>query len=268
MRCKWLIMTVACGLPVVAWSQSADSQPDTHLVDLRLGGQIFTDFTSEVRVNASSGGRNAAVKLENVTDLEQNISIVRFDGQIHFNARHNMAFSYYDIVRTGGRTLNQEVQWENQTYAINTGVKSSYEQEVFKLAYVYDFLSRPSGELGLLLGLHTMVFDLGLRTDDGSQRSEVKATAPLPVLGLAGKYRIGGKWGLVGSAEWLDVTVGDYQGTFTDLVLAVEHDTFKNVGFGIGLNSFDLDVQATSDDFVGNLDLGFDSVLVYVKGSF
>jgi hypothetical protein len=122
--------------------------------------------------------------------------------------------------------------------------------------------------MGFSFGVHTMDFGLGLRSANGLQASSADATAPLPVIGLTGQYRMGQKWRFVGSVEWLDVTVGDYQGVFNDTVLSIEHDTFDRLGFGFGLNNLSLDIEATSGDLTGLVDLGFNSAIVYMKGRF
>ncbi len=60
----------------------------------------------------------------------------------------------------------------------------------------------------------------------------------------------------------------DTGGTFTDLVLTVEHDTWDRFGIGFGLNSFGLDVSATDSNLTGSIDTEFDSFLIYIKGHF
>ena len=117
-------------------------------------------------------------------------------------------------------------------------------------------------------GLHTMRFETSLRTADGSLAQTRDADAPLPVLGIQGSYRFTPKWRIVGSMEWLDVKVGDFEGTFLDALISVEHDTFERVGFGFGFNRFDLDVRSGDENWRGLIELKFDSAVFYVKGGF
>ena len=48
-----------------------------------------------------------------------------------------------------------------------------------------------------------------------------------------------------------------YTGSLTDFTLAVEHCTFKHVGFGLGVNRSSLDIKVNQ----GRLSAGFNSVL-------
>jgi hypothetical protein len=255
-------------LPTLAFGQGANSELTNGRFNFRVGGQIFSSFTSRVRVDSEILGPGTEFEFENVTDLEESISIGRFDGDIRFNDRHRIALSYYDIIRSGGKSLQTEIDWEGEVYPIGVDVKSRSEQEVIKLSYAYSFLRRSKAEMGFSFGVHTMKFGLGLATANNQQSSNVDATAPLPVIGLNGQYRIGRKWRFVGSVEWLDVTVGDYRGVFTDAIATIEHDTLEHIGFGFGLNRLGLDVEATSGDLTGLLDIGFNSAVVYMKGQF
>jgi len=254
--------------PAIALAQAGSGELTNGRFEFRVGGQIFSSFTSRARIDSEILGPGTEFEFENVTDLEEKISIGRLDGHVRFNDRHNVAFSYYDINRTGGKALDTEIEWEGDVYPIGIDVESRLEQQVIKLSYGYNFLRKPRSEMGFSFGLHTMKFGMGLRTANDLQVSSTDVTAPLPVLGLNGQYRIGNKWRFVGSVEWLDVTVGDYRGVFTDTVLSIEHDTFEHFGFGFGVNTFGLDVEAQSGDLTGIIDLGFNSAIVYMKGRF
>ena len=122
--------------------------------------------------------------------------------------------------------------------------------------------------MGFTAGLHTMDLAMGLAIVDGSQASRVEATAPLPFIGLMGAYQLTEKWLFFGRLDWLDVQVGDLRGIFTDLAVALEHQTFDRVSFGVGINSFVLDVSAEDSGLRGQLELGFDSLVFYVSGRF
>lgn len=76
------------------------------------------------------------------------------------------------------------------------------------------------------------------------------------------------KWRIVGNFEWFDVQAGDFDGTFLDALVSVEHDTFERVGFGFGINRFELDVVSGDENLRGLIELTFDAAVFYVKGGF
>ena len=75
-------------------------------------------------------------------------------------------------------------------------------------------------------------------------------------------------WRFEGKINWLDVSAGEYRGTFSDTLLTVEHDTWDRVGLGFGINSFGLKLESHDSGLRGIIDINFDSFVVFFKGHF
>ena len=58
------------------------------------------------------------------------------------------------------------------------------------------------------------------------------------------------------------------QGTFSDFIVAVEHQTLEHFAFGFAMNNLGLRFDASDDEFSGRLDIKFNAGLLYVKGNF
>ncbi len=264
----FIVLMMALLAPGIALAQAPESELLNAKFFFRIGGQAFTRFRTTVRIDSPTLGQGTEFTLEDATNLEETINIGRLDGLYRFTNRHSMAFSVYDIDRTGSRTIDRDITWDGETFPINATVESLFNQRVVKLSYAYTFLIRPKGVMAASVGLHTMKFDTGLRALNGSREKSNSTEAPLPVIGIRGQYRFGEKWRFVGSVEWLDVDVGDYSGTFSDTLLTVEHDTWDRFGLGFGINSFGLDIRSSDTDLRGNIDISFDSFVVYFRGNF
>ncbi|HEX6994228.1 MAG TPA: hypothetical protein VF339_08790 [Gammaproteobacteria bacterium] len=260
-----LAVLVLAMLPLGAAAQSA-AAPDR--VELRLGMQAFTQFTSAVRVDSASRGIGTQLRLETDVALDERTRVARADLVYHFNARHHVVLASYDIERTGTRDVSRQIRFGEQTFDFGTSVSASFDEEVVKLAYGYNVLLRPRATLGPSFGLHVMRFEVGLAVSALSRSYEARTTAPLPVVGVRGHYRIGDRWAISGALDLFDVEVGDVKGVFRDVILTFEHDTFDRIGFGFGFNLNSLDVSSGDDDFRGIIDLSFRSAMVYVKGGF
>ncbi len=265
-RNRFTALVMVMLAPGIALAQAPESELLNAKFSFRIGGQAFTRFRTTVRIDSPTLGVGTEITLEDATNLDESISIGRLDGLYRFTNRHSMAFSVYDIDRTGSRTIDRDITWDGETFPINATVESLFNQRVVKLSYAYTFLIRPKGVMAASVGLHTMKFDTALRALNGTGERSNSTEAPLPVIGLRGQYRFGDKWRFVGQIEWLDVDVGDYSGTFSDTLLTVEHDTWDRFGFGFGLNSFGLDVSSGDRNLRGVLDIRFDSFVVYFKG--
>jgi len=265
---SWFIV-LALAAPSLTFSQTPASELLDEKFYFRVGGQAFTQYSTTLRVDSETLGRGTEFTLERHTGLEESINVARLDGGYRFTDRHSMAFSYFDIDRTGSRTIDLDIKWADLIFPDGITVESRFRERILKLSYAYTFLIRPRGVMAVSAGLHTMRFDAGLQALELSTRERsTTADAPLPVFGIRGQYRFADKWRFVGQMEWFDVKTGDFSGTFSDALLSVEHDTWDRFGFGFGINSFGLDVRSGDEDLKGILDIQFDSVLVYFKGSF
>jgi len=267
-RIRWLAVGLFVISISIANAQDSDYDEDRQRFSYRVGGQFFSDFTSRVRIDSETLGLGTELVMEDEFSLEESIQVLRFDGSFHFGRRHGIFFSLYDIGRDGSRITERDIQFGDEFFPAGSEVVSEFNQDIIKLAYGYQFLDKPRLDMSASFGLHTMRFDTTLRSLDGSRDQMQDADVPLPVFGLQGSYRFTPKWRLVGSFEWFDVQVGDFDGTFLDALVSIEHNTFDKVGFGFGFNHFGLDVVAGDKNLRGLIDLKFDAAVFYVKGEF
>jgi hypothetical protein len=249
-------------------AQLPDSTAFDDRFEVRVGGQVFTEFTTRLRIDSESLGLGTEIDLEEDLDVEERISIARLDGLFRINRRHSLAMSLYDISREGVRTTTREINYGDAVFPVGTPVISEFEQKIIKLAYRFRFVSKSRAELSGSFGLHTMQLRSALRAVDGSIAQTRDADAPLPVIGVQGSYRFADRWRFSGSVEWFDIQSGDLQGTFTDFVVAVEHDTTERFGFGVGFNRLGLRFEAGDENLSGRLDVGFAAALIYFRGRF
>ncbi|HEY8519869.1 MAG TPA: hypothetical protein VIN61_07310 [Gammaproteobacteria bacterium] len=258
----------AVALVAIVTMSPAAAQPDDSRFELRLGGQEFTSFTTAMRLDSETRGIGTRIRLESDVNLEQRVRAARIEGVYNFAGRHHVAFAAYDIDRTGTRRVERSIRFRDETFTLGTMVGAALDQDVAKVAYGYEALARPRATLGPSVGLHVMRFQVGLSVSAFTGEFDARATAPLPVVGVRGRWRFAGRWRLVGGLELFDIEVNDVDGRFVDLTMAVEHDTFERFGFGLGFNGSDLDVESGDEDFLGIIDLSFSSAIVYFKGMF
>ena len=263
----WLIVLVLLA-PGFTLAQAPENALVNEKFYFRVGGQAFTRFRTTVRVDSERMGDGTEITLEDATNLEEKIAVARLDGIYRFTDKHSMGFSYYDIDRTGSAVLDEEITWDGEVFPVNITVESVFRQKVLEISYAYSFLIRPKGVMAATVGLHTMKFQTGLREVGGDRERNNSTDAPLPSVGIRGQYRFGEKWRFVGKINWLDVTVGDYSGTFSDTLLTVEHDTWDRIGLGFGINSFGLKLESHDSGLRGIVDINFDSFVVFFKGHF
>ena len=93
-------------------------------------------------------------------------------------------------------------------------------------------------------------------------------TAPLPTIGASVKYSLGRRWLFYGEVGIFRLEFDQYDGALNELILGFEHRTFEHVGFGMGFNYFEIDVDTDSISWRGEFDFEYYGPTPYVSGRF
>lgn len=103
---------------------------------------------------------------------------------------------------------------------------------------------------------------------DANAEIEAKVTAPMPLVGLDYQYAFTPKWraGARGEVFWFDFsgTAIDVGGTIVNLRLSTDYWITRNVGLGAAVNYFQIDIEAESDNWDGDLKYGYVGPQLYV----
>jgi hypothetical protein len=103
----------------------------------------------------------------------------------------------------------------------------------------------------------------------GKEDQVTKFVAPLPLLGLRSDFLISKKFYLHQTAELLYLNFTNFKGSLLDLAIMLEHKTFKNVGFGFGINSNRVNVTLKDPEskfnFFGDIRMDYTGLLLYAR---
>ena len=129
-------------------------------------------------------------------------------------------------------------------------------------------MARDEGYLGATIGLYTADTKVSLSEQNLGQAEVGDITAPLPVIGLRGEYEFADKWTLRASGEFFFVEFDDVEGSLVDLYAGLDYSISETIAVGLGINSVDLDVDASGSSFQGSLDWQYTGGLLFLKFDF
>jgi hypothetical protein len=236
----------------------------------RLGGYI-TDLNSELRIGSGTLGAGVSFDVEDTLGIESSMSVFRADTMYRFgrSGRHQVDFTYYDFRRDATKKLDTDIEWGDHTYPIGTTVNSFLNIRVFKGSYSYAFFQDDRFRISGSFGLYVMPIDTGIIAD-GIGAEEEDIIAPLPVFGIKGDFALTPKLFLKHGFEVFYLEYENFKGSIVGANIDLEYHVWKNVGFGIGVETFRLEIEAEGEDypeidFIGELKYNYLGLLLYTK---
>jgi hypothetical protein len=232
-----------------------------------LGG-FYSRSSTQASLGPSSGGTGVIVDFENTLGLDdRNLSAI--GGFLWRMTDHwRLEVDYFSLNRSATRTLSSQIEWGDLgVIPAGTSVTSSYDFSDIRVSAGYSFFKRRDKELGVGIGLHVAGIDASVQASGGSAESS-DVTAPLPVLNLYGAFALTNEWAVRFRLDWLSLNYDIYSGDLRNTSIDVLYQPFRNVGFGLGVRSFVLDVEIDDDKWRGKARTTFTGPTLFMSVTF
>ncbi|MFQ5756772.1 MAG: hypothetical protein ACE5H7_11895 [Acidiferrobacterales bacterium] len=263
--CFLALFAVMLSLP--AWAQRVSSKWDLpDRLQVNVGAFFLDDVDTKTVLRSTTTPAGVIISFDKDLGVEERDVTPRVDGFYRFNRRHRLDFSYFQIERDGINFIRVDIPGGIINGPVNEGalVDTTFDQKIFKINYLFSFFNTEKAEFGLGGGLHSTDIDLTIQPVGKPPVTEGTQLIPLPVASALVGYNISPRWSFMARLDVFALEYKDFTGSMSDMRLVLEHHTFKNVGFGFGLNRFDLNVEASNDDILGEIDNTYNGFLLYV----
>ena len=131
----------------------------------------------------------------------------------------------------------------------------------------YNFIKDRNYEVGAGLGIH--VADLELSISESSVgKSAASGTAPLPNIGIYGAYAFSDKWLIRGKADWLDMSIDEYDGTLTNASVSLQYQAFDNFGLGLLYRYVDFEIEKDQEILDWSANMTFEGPSIFITTNF
>ena len=250
-------MRLLAGGALLAMCAGQAAAEDTQLTQqpFQISLGTFTN-SSEIKIRADVEGQEGTEFNWGDTLGDVDGTTFRLDSYWRINDRHHVRFMYTENSSKRTKDLSREIIWNGQTIPVDASITSDFGFYVAEVAYEYDFSKREDRELVLSAGLHYTSFSTRLTgtyaTPGGgggttTVDSERSVGVPLPVIGARGMWNLGGNWWLDGQVQFFKVAIDNIDGNILNYRAAVIWQPKQWLGFGVGYDSFGIDVDAEGE---------------------
>lgn len=235
-------------------------------------GAFFPVNNTEVEVNGTNGRIGTDIDFER--DLGFNTNTASFFGTFEWRASRRSRFNleYFYLKRNASKTLQKEIEFKDHTYPIDARVSSFLDNQMIRFAYGYAIISKPKYELGLLIGAHVMLADVGIKleanTQELSYHDAVNFTAPLPDIGIWGEFVLGKKVGLYANINYFALTIDDIDGRIISYNLSVLYNVYKDFSLTAGYTGLNFRLDVTRPKIDGFFKWGYNGPTIAATYSF
>jgi len=270
-KCLYLFAAASL-LLFIQPAMAADTSWKKFSLDL---GYFFANTDTNVRLGSGLG---VSVDMEDLLGLDSTDSAGRVRALWRFtdNRRHRLDFQWFGFRRDGSNTIGQDIPYKDkdgndQVIDAGTYVESFFDFDIYQLAYSYSFFQDDRIDLAGSLGLYVMPIDFGFTaTGLVNVGGSENFTAPLPVLGVRADFEITPKWYFRSGIQLFYLEIGEFAGSILQTNVAIEYLPWKHFGFGLGLDSLNIKVEADGDDypgidFQGEVDFQYMGLQLYAK---
>lgn len=267
-----IVLGVAAPCGLAFGADKPDPLNDTWEVSF---GLYSVDTQSNVSLDGTAGDKGTKINWDKNFG-GGSLARFRFDGQWRFAERHKLQASWFNSSNSRTRTIDTSFDWGGVTYPVGAKVKGDLNYDIYMLDYEYAFLRRESYEVSASIGAYYAKWDAKLSadfTDPGgpgavSHSGTAKLNAPLPVLGLHGRWAL--PYDLVAdlSGRWFYLSVNQYSGSLQDYMGILTWQPKAWLGIGVGYDWFLAHGDVNQSDFKGSLDWNFNGPMIFYRASF
>lgn len=246
-------------------------------------GYYFANLNSSIRLGEGNIGVGIDLNVEDALGIDSSGGSFRFDAGWRFskNKRHKLEFGWFYFHREGSKRVEEafDIPPELGGGTIGPGrYDTTFNFDIIKVKYEYSFLLDDRIDFNIGAGLFVMPIEIGLLVkvegpgDVGGEVDE-SITAPLPVLSAGFDIALTKKWFIRQQIDLFYLEISNYKGGIADMQLALEYLPWKNFGFGLGIDSLSVKVEADGSDvpganFKGNIEFDTTGVQLYLKAFF
>lgn len=303
-----LIIVLSCGLSYFASAQDLTPPVNNSLEvvaqkDLALNDAAITNDFDYARKNRTerdvpwfvdrfkvSAGfyealNNTNIQLGSTTksigtdvDFENDLGLSKYSPTFlvglewRSTSRSKFVLNYYNLRRSSDYKLKKEIEFGDNTYAVDAKVHAFFNTAIYRFSYGYAILSKPSYELGLSIGTHVVGAKAGIELENGNisvaSSDDFGFTAPLPDFGLWGGYAFSERFSFTGELNYFALKINDVKGSIIGFDAAFSYRVLPRFDIATGLTGFNFKVEAEKKRLMGDFRWGNNGIFLKASYSF
>jgi hypothetical protein len=243
------------------------------------GSISFGGFVAAFDSTLSLGLNNFGVNLdaEKLLGLDTELTVLRLNALYRpgKTRRNQIDLTWAAYHRSGHAVLDREIDAGGIVLPVGANLDTVFNFDIIRSTYSYAILQDDRMRIAIGLGVYVVPLKYSLDMETTGGKTGVEAadvTLPLPALALRADFLLVRKLYLTTSIDAMYLEISNFKGSLYDINADLEYRPWKHVGFGVGYNSFSVNVEghgSSSDypgaDFNGQVGVRYGGLMLYCK---
>ena len=261
----------ACWPAFVRAEEPSEPQLPEKLM-IRGGWAYVFGATANVSKGGPVLGIGTNVDLTNTLGVDSSTDAFRLDGLYRFNDRHAIGLSWYRVGLSGSKSLNEQIQINDQTIAAGASTTTSLNFNIWRLLYNYSFYRNDKVELGVSPGLYMMQTKFNFAAQGtitspttgtfSATSVNEQLTLPLPSIGLVANFNITPKLQFQSRYDFFYLTINDYTGSMFEFYAGLEYRLMKHFAMGAAFDRLTAELRGSGNQGF-NINYSYNLLYIY-----
>jgi hypothetical protein len=253
-----------------SYSLGPAREPTPHVVEDRLRVEVTllsASIDTQLRIDQSLTQPGTEVDAEDDLGLDDSDLMPQAEITLLPGNHHLLRLSGFSTRRSASTIIDKEIFFDDEVYEPGERVDSELDLTMFGLTYGYRIIVRDRGELTATFGIQITSVEANALVRSRVIREAESGVAPLPMIGIEGRYGFTERWSAEGRLQYLGANIDEVDGSVLDARLAVTWRMNPYLVFGLGYRSFTVDIDSRSETDPGLVNLQLAGPLLFARAS-
>lgn len=272
----------AC-LALSAWACTASSataaentlpdwapKPKPNIVEDRFRAEVSllgAAFDTKIRLDPTPTVQGTTIAAEDELALDDSQFLILGELTLLPGDHHLVRLNGLSARRSAQAQLERGVVFEDDVYLRGETVDSELNLTLFGLTYGYRFIASERAELAASFGIQVAEVEANAVVRNRVVRDPESGVAPLPLIGLEGRFDFTKSWSVEARAQYLTANVEEVDGSILDARLAIAWRLNPHLVVGLGYRSFAIEVESENESTPGFVDMSIAGPTLFMRAS-
>jgi hypothetical protein len=224
-------------------------------------------FDTQLRIDPSLTLQGTQVDAERDLALDESQFLILGEITLLPGERHLVRLSGLSTRRSAETILERVIEFDDEVYFVGERINSELNLTLFGLTYGFRFITNDRAELTATLGIQVAEVEANAVVRSRMVRDPESGVAPLPLLGLEGRFDFTPRWSAEARIQYLAADIDDVDGSIMDARVAIAWRANPHLVFGLGYRRFSIDIDSQNESTPGFVDMQISGPTLFMRAS-